>query len=48
MKDASLNFRVNELNACLKKLAANCGNVSFIEHHNLLDYNGFLDPVLGR
>ena len=47
-KDSSLNFRVNELNACLKKLAANCGNVSIIEHHNLLDNNGFLNPVLGR
>ena len=36
------------LNACLKKLAAKCGNVSIIEHHNLLDENGFLNPVLGR
>ena len=47
-KDTKLNFRVNELNYCLKQLAANHGNVDVIEHFNLVDVNGFLDPNLGR
>ena len=47
-KDTKLNFCVNELNYCLKQLAANQGNVDVIEHFNLVDVNGFLDPNLGR
>ena len=47
-KDKELNFSVNELNYCFKQLAANHGNVDLIEHFNLVDVNGFLDPNLGR
>ena len=47
-KDSNLNFKVNELNKCLKQLAANHNNVDIIEHYNLVDQNGFLNPSLGR
>ena len=47
-KDSNLNFKVNELNKCLKQLAANHSNVDIIEHYNLVDQNGFLNPILGR
>ena len=47
-KNTCLNCKVNELNKGLKKLASNHRNVNVIEHHNLLDQFGFLNPVLGR
>ena len=47
-KDLHLNFKVNELNKCLKQLAANHSNVDIIEHYNLGDLNGFINPSLGR
>ena len=47
-KNACLNQKVNELNRGLKKIAANHRNIYVIEHHNLLDQFGFLNPVLGR
>ena len=47
-KDTSLNFKVNQLNKGLKTLASNHRNLVVIEHHNLLDQFGFLNPILGR
>ena len=47
-KNTCLNYKVNELNKGFKKLASNHRNVNVIEHHNLLDQFGFLNPVLGR
>ena len=47
-KDSNLNYRVNELNNCFKQLAANLGNVDTIEHFNLVDESGFLNPSFGR
>ena len=47
-KDSHLNFKLNELNKCLKQLAANHSSVDIIEHYNLVDLNGFLNPSLGR
>ena len=47
-KDAKLNYRVNEFNNCLRQLAANHSNTYIIEHFNLVNENGFLDPNLGR
>ena len=32
----------------MKQLAANHSNVDIIEHYNLSDQNGFLNPSFGR
>ena len=47
-KDSKLNGHVNELNMCYRQLAANHGNVDIVEHFNLVDERGFLNPTLGR
>ena len=47
-KDAGLNFRINELNKHLRNIAANIENVQIIEHYNLVNENGFLNPLFGR
>ena len=47
-KSTCLNAKVNELNKGLKELASNHRNLNIIEHHNLVDQFGFLNPVLGR
>ena len=47
-KDTSLNYRVNELNKCIKHTAANSDSIFVVEHNNLVDQYGFLDPLLGR
>ena len=47
-KDISLNYCVNELNKCIKFFAANSNNIFIVEHNNLVDQYGFLDPLLGR
>ena len=47
-KISYLNFRVNQLNNGIKRLAANSRNINVIEHSNLVDQFGFLNPVLGR
>ena len=47
-KDTSLNYRVNELNKCIKHTAANSNSIFVVEHNNLVDQYGFLDPLLGR
>ena len=47
-KSTCLNFKVNEFNKALKKLASNHRNLTVIEHHNLVDQFGFLNPILGR
>ena len=38
-KDLHLNFKVNELNKCLKQLAANHSSVDIIKHYNSVDLN---------
>ena len=47
-KDTSLNYRVDELNKCIKHTAANSNGIFVVEHNNLMDQYGFLDPLLGR
>ena len=47
-KNAQLNFNVNKLNTGFKNLAEKYRNVSIIEHHNLVDQFGYLNPLLGR
>ena len=47
-KDTSLNYCVNELNKCIKNSAANSNSIFVVEHNNLVDHYGFLDPLLGR
>ena len=46
-KISYLNFRVNQLNNGIKRLAANRRNINVIAHSNLVDQFGFLNPVLG-
>ena len=40
---SSLNYRVNELNKCIKHTAANSNSIFVVEHINLVDQYGFLD-----
>ena len=47
-KISYLNFRVNQLNNGIKRLAANSRYINVIKHSNLVDQFGFLNPVLGR
>ena len=47
-KGPNLNCKVNELNMYIKQLVANHNNLNVIEHSNLVDSNGFLNPLLGR
>ena len=46
-KISYLNFRVNQLNNNIKRLAANRRDINVIAHSNLVDQFGFLNPVLG-